>query len=214
MIHPAKVTSRAQDDERDEERRDLVGQSLHRGLPRLGGLDELRPIWARAVSLTRLDVATHDEAAAGVHRRAPATTEPGPTSTGTLSPGQHRRIDRGERRPRRHHRWRSSRPAVRRSGRRPRADRSGSCAPSHRRRRAPSTSLAPNWSRAVQRAAGTAFGTSLEPPTEQDQGHDRRRDFEVQVGLARDVSPSVNCHRHLHAVHPGVPEEQGPHRPG
>ena len=135
---------RDRDHDRDEDRRHAVDEPLDRRLAGLRLGDEAGDLRERRVGADPRRA--HDEAPEGVDRRAGDLGARADLDGHRLA-GQHRLVDRRERRPRRRRRSRSSRRAARRTGRRPRASldrRRRTSSPSRRTRAsfAPSSSSA------------------------------------------------------------------------
>ena len=109
------------DHDRDEDAGDAVGEPLDGRLARLRVLDEPRDLRQRGVLADARGA--HDEPAAGVDGRARDVVARRDLDRDRLA-GEQAHVDRRACRPRRRRPWPPSRPAGRRSGRRPRAARS------------------------------------------------------------------------------------------
>ena len=171
-------------DERDEDLGDAVGEALDRRLRALGPLDELDdPGEGRVAPDPRR---AHDERAGRVEGRADDLVARVRRDRDRLA-GQHRRVDRG-RRPRRRRRRPGPGRRAGPAGGRPTATASSGTS----RRRSPSThderGRRAKADEPADRAGRPALGAGLEPATEQDEPDDDRR--AVEVGLRARGRPT------------------------
>ena len=204
------VASGERDHDGHEDRRDPVGEPLHRRPCPSGPRVTRRPICASAVSAPTLVGADH-EPPAGVRRSRRRPRRPGASRRAST-----RRSAATGRRPRspprRCRRSRSSRPAARRSDRRPRARRSGT------RRSLPSapstaTSLAPSSSSARSAAPERRLRARLEVAAGEDERRHDGRDLEVDRVARRRPARCTSSNGMRMSDAPGAEEAERDDRP-
>ena len=164
-----------------EDAGDPVGQALDLGLAVLGVLDQPRHLGELGVGAD--PGGADDQPAAGVDGGADDGVAGADLDRHGLA-GEHRGVDGGGALARRRRRWRSSRRAGPRTGRRPRAGRSG-CAPRRSIRVAQHGDvLGAELEQGPQGGAGAALGPGLEVAAGEDERGDAGGGLEVDVAGA------------------------------